>query len=503
MRLSRRQFLKLGVRAGAALAFAPIGCSWVRSKSSPATGVWVNDVHSQLNPTRVQRVVRPASIGEIVDTVRFAAKEGGVVSVAGGRHAAGGQQFATDGVLVDMRGMNRVIALDADAGIVEAEGGILWPELMDELARRQSGTEPAWGIVQKQGVDRMSLGGSLGANIHGNGLTLPPFVGQVESFKLVDAAGRVRTCSRNENAELFSLAAGGYGLLGIVTSMRLRLMRRRKLRVTTQLLEAGDVVTTLARRKEEGCLYGDWHYSPDPSSNDFLRRGVLATYQPLREDEDVPVNEGPLPTSDDWLRLVTLAHVNRGAAFARYVESALGQSGDVVWSDTFQLDRAYVDNYHAVVDRELKARVPASESLVEFFVPRTSLVVFLDEVRADFLRHEVAMLYGTVRLAEHDTESVLAWARQPCAGVVFNFHVVHDDPGRRALADTFRRVVDIAARHDGTFYLTYHRFATRAQTELCHPRLPEFLRAKRRYDPAEVFQSDWYRHYSRMFANLA
>ena len=490
------------MRAGAALAFAPIGCSWTRSKSSPSAGVWVNDVHSQLNPTRVQRIVRPTSVSEIVDTVRFAAKEGNGISVAGGRHAAGGQQFVTDGVLVDMRGMNRVISLDADAGIVEAEAGILWPDLMDDLARRQSGAAQLWGIVQKQGVDRMSLGGSLGANIHGNGLTLPPFVGQVESFTLVDAAARVRTCSRTENAELFSLGAGGYGLLGIVASMRLRLMRRRKLRVATQMLDATDVVATLAQRKAEGCLYGDWHYSPDPSSNDFLRRGVLATYQPLDENEDVPVNEGPLPTSDDWLRLVTLAHVNRGAAFARYAESALGQNGDVVWSDTFQLDRVYVDNYHAVVDRELKARVPASESLVEFFVPRPALAAFLEEVRADFLRHDVAMLYGTVRLAERDTESVLAWARQPCAGVVFNFHVVHNDAGKRALADTYRRVVDIAARHDGTFYLTYHRFATRAQTELCHPRLPEFLRTKRRYDPAEIFQSDWYRHHRRMFANV-
>jgi FAD/FMN-containing dehydrogenase len=497
MRLSRRQFLKLGMRAGAALALAPIGCSWSRSKSSPSAGVWVNDIHSQLNPTRVQRVIRPASIGEIVDTLRFAAKNGEVVSVAGGRHAAGRQQFATDGVLMDMRGMNRVISLDADAGIVEAEAGILWPALMDDLASRQSGAAQPWGIVQKQGVDRMSLGGSLGANMHGNGLTLPPFVGQVESFTLVDANGQVRTCSRTENAELFSLGAGGYGMLGIVTSMRLRLMRRRKLRVTTRLLDAGDVVATLAQRKEEGCLYGDWHYSPDPAANDFLRRGVLATYQPL--SEDVPVNEGSQPTSDDWVRLVTLAHVNRGAAFARYVESALGDNGTVVWSDTFQLDRVYADNYHAVVDRELGARVPASESLVEFFVPRPALAAFLEEVRADFLQYNVAMLYGTVRTAEPDTESVLAWARQPCAGIVFNFHVVHDDAGRRALADTYRRVVDIAARHGGTFYLTYHCFATRAQTELCHPRLPEFLRAKLRYDPAEVFQSDWYRHYRRMF----
>jgi hypothetical protein len=35
--------------------------------------------------------------------------------------------------------------------------------------------------------------------------------------------------------------------------------------------------------------------------------------------------------------------------------------------------------------------------------------------------------------------------------------------------------------------------------EACHPRLVEFLRLKRRYDPDELFQSDWYRHYRELF----
>ena len=34
-----------------------------------------------------------------------------------------------------------------------------------------------------------------------------------------------------------------------------------------------------------------------------------------------------------------------------------------------------------------------------------------------------------------------------------------------------------------------------------YPQMAEFLRLKRRYDPPEVFQSDWYRHYKQMFAD--
>ncbi len=49
----------------------------------------------------------------------------------------------------------------------------------------QKGRARQWGIVQKQtGADRLTLGGALGANIHGRGLKLRPFIGDVEAFSL-------------------------------------------------------------------------------------------------------------------------------------------------------------------------------------------------------------------------------------------------------------------------------------------------------------------------------
>lgn len=59
----------------------------------------------------------------------------------------------------------------------------------------------------------------------------------------------------------------------------------------------------------------------------------------------------------------------------------------------------------------------------------------------------------------------------------------------------------MAARRGGTYYLTYHRFATRKQVEGCYPQFAEFLQLKRKYEPEEQFQSDWYWHYKSMFAD--
>ena len=90
-------------------------------------------------------------------------------------------------------------------------------------------------------------------------------------------------------------------------------------------------------------------------------------------------------------------------------------------------------------------------------------------------------------------------AKDRYACVIFNLHTVHTPAGLRHSANAFRRLIDLAVSHDGSYYLTYHKFATRQQVEACYPQFKEFLRLKKRFDPQERFQSDWYRHYRNMF----
>ncbi len=122
----------------------------------------------------------------------------------------------------------------------------------------------------------------------------------------------------------------------------------------------------------------------------------------------------------------------------------------------------------------------------------------LADVRADCRRHEVEVIYGTIRLIEEDDESFLAWARRPWVCVVFNLHVAHDTPGLAKAKRDFRRLIDRAVRYGGSYYLTYHRWATRRQVEACYPQLPAFLRLKKEYDPDERFCTDWYRQCCQM-----
>lgn len=459
----------------------------------------VNDHHSRLNRTRVRRIERPGSVEALRRLLRQAGGEDQPLCIAGGRHAMGGQQFAEDAVLVDMTAMNRVLAFDRESGHVEVDAGICWPELVAWLSRAQRGTWPQWGIRQKQtGADWLTIGGSLAANAHGRGLTCRPMIDDVESFTLLGADGRLRACSRHENRELFSLAIGGYGLFGIICTVRLRLIRRLKMQRLVSVMNLSGLVPAVEDRIANDCLYGDFQFAIDPCSDSFLRKGVFSCYQPIDDNAAMPQRQKELGASD-WMHLLYLAHTDKRRAFETYSSYYLSTHGQRYWSDTHQLTE-YLNEYHRELDVRLGPSGCGTEMISELYVPRDRLVAFMDDVRSDLRRSDADVVYGTIRFIERDAESFLPWARAPYACIIFNLHTAHTHAALEKTAAEFRMLIDRAIRHGGSYFLTYHRWATRDQVESCYPQFARFLELKLHHDPGELFQSEWYRHYKAMFS---
>jgi hypothetical protein len=115
--------------------------------------------------------------------------------------------------------------------------------------------------------------------------------------------------------------------------------------------------------------------------------------------------------------------------------------------------------------------------------------------------NRTTVIYGTVRLIEKDDESFLAWAKESYACIIFNLLTLYTPNGIEASARSFRGSIDLAIARGGSYYLTCHKFAKPEQLTTCYPQFKEFLDLKRKYDPAERFQSDWYRYYRKLFTS--
>jgi len=486
--LTRREF----IRTAALFALAP------RILSASEEKIWVNDVHSQLNRTRVRELLSPRTRDQLAEIVHSASRKGFPISVSGCRHSMGGQQFATDSICIDMRSLERVISFDQERGLIETEAGIQWPKLIHTYLDAQSGRAKQWGIAQKQtGADTFTLGGSLSSNVHGRGLAMKPLISNIESFTLINADGKSIRCSRDEKKELFRLAIGGYGLFGLIDSVTLRLAPRQKLRRVVEIIRADHLPKRFEERIAQKFLYGDFQFSVDEKSPDFLQRGVFSCYEPIDAHESIVAKKEL--REDDWLELLRLAYTDREKAFKRYSDYYLSTNGQTYWSDTSQLS-AYLPNYAQKI-RELIGGEESSLIITEIYVPRPDLPNFLGQA-AELLRsNRTVVIYGTVRLIERDDESFLAWAKQSYACIIFNLLTLHTPDGIEASARSFRGLIDLAIARGGSYYLTYHKFAKPDQVMACYPQFNQFLDLKRNYDPAERFQSDWYRYYRQLFAS--
>jgi FAD/FMN-containing dehydrogenase len=443
-------------------------------------------------------VEQPSSAAEVQAVIKAARKRGNIISVSGSRHATGGQQFAARSVLLDMRGMNRIRDLDTKSGVLSVEGGIEWPELIQGYLKAQ-GAGPAWGIHQKQGGgDRMTIGGALSANAHGHCLGSPPIVGDVEWIEIATADKAVQKCSRTQEKELFSLAIGGYGLFGIITAVGLRLTPRRKVRRNVETLTLAEVVPLVEKRAANGSAFGYFQYSTDETSLEFMRTGILTTYEII--GDDVPLGDASTDIDEAGLAsLLELAHKDRRSAYTHYAKFELSKNGDVEWSDLHQLS-SYPSGYHKTADRHLGDDSKGADLVWEFYVPRDELIAFLEEARRGLLKSETPLIYGTVRFIEQDHDSFLAWAKKRYSCVIFTPHYSGGAAGIRKASELYRQLAQAAIKHGGSFYLTYNRFAKRSEMDAAYPQFAEFLQLKRKYDPAELFQSDWYRHYRDLYA---
>ena len=452
--------------------------------------ILLNDMHSRLNPTVVRQVTAPDSLDQLCNVIRDSSDL--PISIGGGRHAMGGQQFGTGTLHIDSRSLCELLEFDPQRGLVRAQAGIQWPGLIQGIRGANLPDQPQWGIRQKQtGASDLTLGGALSANAHGRGLHMRPFIDDVEAFTLIDHEGRSIPCSRAENRDLFRLVIGGYGLFGVIYDVTLRLSPRRRVQRCVDVETSDAIIQRFHDEIAIGTLYGDFQFAIDHRSDDFLHRGIFSRYRVVDDDTPIP-NDQIYFSEDRWLALLRLARTRRTEAYHAYVNFYKSTDGQIYDSDTHQLS-TYVPRYH---DRlaDLPVEAQGTEVISELYVPRAELHTFLRRAARVLRSHEAPLTYGTIRLIQKDEESFLPWARQNYACVIFNLLTPETDAGRQRTARTFRALYDDALELGGSFFLTYHAYASRGQIEAAYPQMTEFLALKRKYDPRERFQSNWYRH---------
>ncbi|KAJ1993902.1 D-arabinono-1,4-lactone oxidase [Dimargaris cristalligena] len=164
----------------------------------------------------------PQNEKEIVAIVQRAREHRKTVKVFGAGHSPSDLP-CTDGYMLNLDRMNRLLEVDETRMVVTVEGGMRLFEL-HPLLQKHNLALSVLGAISDQ-----SVAGAIGTATHGSGAGFGNLSTLVLGLRLISGTGEIIDCSAMDHTDIFSAARCHIGALGIVTKVTLQCERAFRL----------------------------------------------------------------------------------------------------------------------------------------------------------------------------------------------------------------------------------------------------------------------------------
>ncbi len=387
--------------------------------------------------------------------------------VAGARRvkvAGAGHSFTdiacTDGVMVDMAGMRRVLKVDGDEVTVEA--GITLRELGEELRAR--------GLaMENQGdVDPQTIAGAISTATHGTGGRFGNLSSQVAGVRLVDGTGELRELRDGDELRAARVSLGALGAIAAVT---LRCVPAFTIHRIDEPRPLDDV---LPRLDELVDANDHWEAFVMP----YTRRALTLTSERTDRAPEPPGRVAELVRDLVVENAVLGLFCRTGRAFPRLIPF-LNRRLAGLMSRTEQLDASN--------------RVYANTRLVrftemEYAIPREHAAEALERVLALIERRRLPIGFPIeLRVVQPDDALLSTAYERPTAYIA-----VHQYVGME-FETYFRAVEAIMDQYGGRPHWGKRHYQSAATLEPRYPEWERFQELRERFDPERRFENDYLR----------
>jgi L-gulono-1,4-lactone dehydrogenase len=405
-------------------------------------------------------IERPGSVAEIGAALERAAAAGRTVRVTGSGHSFS-DVVVTDGTLIDLGRMRRVVDVDREAGRVRIEGGVTIDSLSGALAAH------GLALANLGDIDVQTVAGAISTATHGTGGRLGNLSSQVEAIDLVGADGGLHSLSRRSDAEAFRAARVGVGALGVIARLTLRCVPAFTLRgvdAPRPLEETLDRLDELVESNDHFEFFAFPYTGTALTRANNRLEGAPRPPHPARAyAEDVMLSNG-------ILALIMRAGRRRPALIPRLNRLIMRLAGTRVRTD--RSDRVFAT----------PRLVRFTE--MEYAVPRTATAAAVRSVLALVEERGLPVNFPVeVRFVASDDAFL-----SPASGRDTGYVAVHSFEGM-AWEGFFREVEGIMDGHDGRPHWGKRHFQTAATLRPRYPEWDRFQAVRARLDPEGRFTS--------------
>ncbi|MFJ7754778.1 FAD-dependent oxidoreductase [Peribacillus muralis] len=441
---------------------------------------------SRLMPVKMKAIKAEDDERSLKKIVLKAKKDDDPISIAGMQHSQGGQTLYPNGILIDMKDYDEVLDLNVTEKRMTVQSGATWSDVQEYIN--------PYGLSLKvsQSQNIFTIGGSLSVNVHGRDIRHHALIETVESFRLLDAKGQILTVSREENPDLFSAVIGGYGLFGIILDVTLHLTDDELYQIKTRSLHYDEYTSYFKQevlQKDEVKMHLA-RISVAPGS--FLDEMYVTDYYRAND-------QTKLPKYDALKRETIVALPKFFLGLSRYSDWGKERFWNIQETYTAKQDGSFISRNNVMRSDSAfmdYSNPTKTEVLQEYFVPVDHFTDYIDDLR-NVLSNEkdFNLLNITIRYVEKNDESLMSYAKDDMFALVMLINQGTDDASKQHTERVIRSMIDVTLAHNGSYYLPYYRYPTKAQLYEAYPHAAEFFHLKKKYDRDNRFLNLFYKEY--------
>lgn len=443
--------------------------------------------HGHLLPVRMKAIKTSDNQTKLLQIVEEAKKKNIPISIAGLQHSQGGHTLYPNGILLDMKQYNQILEFDKGKKRIKVQSGATWADI-------QSYINP-YGLALKvsQSQNIFTVGGSLSVNVHGRDIRTTSLIETIESFRLLDANGKIIDVSRTKNPELFKLVIGGYGLFGVILDVTIELTNDELYQIETKSL-AYDEYTDYFTKKVLANKDMKMHLARiSVAPNGYLKDMYVTNY--MKTSNQSSLSEYSSLKHED---IIAIPKLFLGL-------SRLSGSGkDMLWDSQKiyhkQIDDTYISRNNVMRSESVFMEYDSTsktEVLQEYFIPINEFTPYIDDLRETLQEEDLNLLNITIRYVKKNNEAVLSYAKEDMFALVLLINQGTDEESIQKTGDVIRKMIEITLNHGGSYYLPYYQFPTNNQLEEAYPRAQEFFEMKEKYDSDNRFLNLFYEEYHK------
>lgn len=452
----------------------------------PETGAGLLNDASGLSPTPIHSHITltqdpgEALIAAIRGEISAASAESRPVNIGAARHSMGGQAIPRDGHAITFD--NGFVEPDSGAGTYRVHAGARWHQIIAALD--PIGFSPK---VMQSNHD-FGVAATFCVNAHGWPVPFGPMGSTVRSFRMVLPSGDLVTCSRSENADLFGMTMGGYGLTGAIIDMEVEMVANQRLVPSFETMPARDFPAAFTAAIASGAVpmaYGRLNVGRAR----FFEDALLVSYRADPDQSDLP------PASQSGVMSHLASYIYRWQLgnepmkrLRWWTETVAGP----MLGDGPATRNSLMNEPVQTLDDRNPAR---TDILHEYFVAPERFGDFLTACREVIPSSYQEFLNVTLRHVARDGESWLSYAPVDRIAAVMSFSQELTPRAEADMARMTRDLIDRMVEIGASYYLPYRPHATVDQLVATYTRAPEFAAAKRQLDPGLIFRNNLWDSY--------